>query len=460
MANSFGIRLRQLMNRTGVKRETLAQAVRYDSSYISKWLSGKMLPSAKNADKVIQELALCFSRADEEGTLAGEYGCTPEQFAARITRDLSDARENSRTPEQMTAEIRETASLSDVTADIEEQLWTRRSAAALVDLFALPHEERLHLAGIRDGRFAHGQEERSYRIAMSMHVRDCVYDAIFLIHMLTSLSGMDFSVYRSDAADGKLVYAFDQMSLAAMLLPGDSHCIAYTCCTGGGELRDKISALYTQETELFRRTTLREMMANGEYAQLLISMNLRWLQGHVTECLLPPEVFRELMADYPARDLAEPLYQLSQRVLSMPETRILLYESAVADLVVRGEADLFNTPVRLTRAQTAACLRHLTELAAGEGGAELRLIDGNLNDEFQYITNPCVFLSDAACCLRLENGRYRDNILLAGDRSARELFSGAFEATWSMRGDKVISGAETVRERLNHYLLAADLMNS
>ena len=48
--NRFSIILEMLMQTVSLKHNTLANALTYDVSYISKWLGGQ-LPSAKNEKK-------------------------------------------------------------------------------------------------------------------------------------------------------------------------------------------------------------------------------------------------------------------------------------------------------------------------------------------------------------------------------------------------------------------------
>lgn len=45
--NKFAKLLQELLTRTGTKSSALAKALQYDVSYISKWQSGRMLPSEK-----------------------------------------------------------------------------------------------------------------------------------------------------------------------------------------------------------------------------------------------------------------------------------------------------------------------------------------------------------------------------------------------------------------------------
>lgn len=51
--NRFSILLEQLINMGEVKNSSLATALRYDPSYISKWITGRILPAEKTKQKVL-----------------------------------------------------------------------------------------------------------------------------------------------------------------------------------------------------------------------------------------------------------------------------------------------------------------------------------------------------------------------------------------------------------------------
>lgn len=66
--NRFSILLEQLINTGEVKNASLAAALRYDASYISKWITGRMIPAEKTKRKVLrgisQEIVRQVHRAD------------------------------------------------------------------------------------------------------------------------------------------------------------------------------------------------------------------------------------------------------------------------------------------------------------------------------------------------------------------------------------------------------------
>ena len=64
------------MSVADLKNSVLAKAVQYDDSYISKWISGKLLPTEKNHEATLQAISNCVvDSLTEDGTaqLLQEY---------------------------------------------------------------------------------------------------------------------------------------------------------------------------------------------------------------------------------------------------------------------------------------------------------------------------------------------------------------------------------------------------
>ena len=55
--NRFSKLLEYLMSVAELKNYTLAQELQYDVSYISKWVSGRMLPPEKSVKKVLEGIS-------------------------------------------------------------------------------------------------------------------------------------------------------------------------------------------------------------------------------------------------------------------------------------------------------------------------------------------------------------------------------------------------------------------
>ena len=58
--NRFSKLLEDLMVEAELKNYMLAQELQYDVSYISKWVSGRMIPAEKSAKKILEGISRCI----------------------------------------------------------------------------------------------------------------------------------------------------------------------------------------------------------------------------------------------------------------------------------------------------------------------------------------------------------------------------------------------------------------
>ena len=80
--NRFSKLLKYLMDTAKIKNYTLAQEVQYDESYVSKWVTGSLMPSEKNSEKVLKDISACVVKSlNEEGfeTLYSDYQVNQEK---------------------------------------------------------------------------------------------------------------------------------------------------------------------------------------------------------------------------------------------------------------------------------------------------------------------------------------------------------------------------------------------
>ena len=86
------------------------------------------------------------------------------------------------------------------------------------------------------------------------------------------------------------------------------------------------------------------------------------------------------------------------------------------------------------------------------------MVEGGFSNDFRYITNPCVFLSETVGYLRLENKKYSNNILLIKDKDIMEVFRKFYTAIWNQRQDVVVSDRRKIIDRIDYYIKSLHLM--
>ena len=137
-----------------------------------------------------------------------------------------------------------------------------------------------------------------------------------------------------------------------------------------------------------------------------------------------------------------------------------MYNRALVDFVLSGETDFFNRKVILSPEQRKETLIHIRDMIGKISDHKLKVIVDGFSDDYKYITNPCMFLSDSLDYLRLENMQYENNLMLIKDDSVRNIFDVFFENIWSCDQNVFDTGTEDIVKRLDDFIETSELLMS
>lgn len=477
--NRFSKLLENLMSVAELKNYTLAQELQYDVSYISKWLSGRMIPAEKTAKKVLEGISRCVvDSASDTGreTLLSDYQVDDcEQLKMAIFDNLEaeylyvrDLQKNTGTGVALRTFYYPEMTLTQYVSKMRHPVLRRVKSLDIMgamDLMAVGHEYRLQITRVEN---EHMPEQRGYPdVHYSMLINivpekwDYVHDTIFLINLLSYSVYVDFRIYGDNQAAGRMIFAVkDDYSISGMLISRD-RCMsvvvseeAENCNT----IYRNIKVLCSRERLLFRRTTMRDMLVRYDYIHTLLSLNLRWLMGHMTEHFLSDDLFEEIMAELESDGKLEVsceelrnAHRLTRNIVEESDIRLMIYESAFSNLVVTNELDFFNHRVFLTAQQRSRYMEHFLSLCENHNNLEIKLIYGQFVSDFEYTDNQCIFLSDTISYLRL-CGNQRNNLLIINRSDMRRIFEKSFEEFWENREDVVVSDKDIIVSYIRHVV--------
>lgn len=192
--------------------------------------------------------------------------------------------------------------------------------------------------------------------------------------MLTNFSHIHFKLFGSTAAAGRAVFVVKGDFAITGLLVSHSRCAAVTATEDPQNcesLYDNFSKLCVRDDQLFRDTSMRQLIGQYDYMHTLLASNLRWMFGHLNELLLPDDLFEEILTAHEAelKDFlgATPaelrsVHNLAKGVVEETNIRILIYEAAFSSMAVSGELDFFSYKVSLTPDQRSRCISYVLQL--------------------------------------------------------------------------------------------------
>lgn len=244
--NRFSILLEHLLEVAEVKNYTLAKRLQYDVSYISKWVSGRMLPAKKTEKRVMEGISACVvDEATDDGRnlLLREYSVSiPSDLKAAIydnliaeydylQEELDSGEARIRPYTDFWAELNMLQYLTKMAHPVLRRV-SQLDIVAVMDLMEMAREYRLKVANLQNGQLV---DQRSYdnvyfklMIDISREKWDPIYDAALIINVLTNFSHIHFKLFGSTAAAGRAVFVVKGDFAITGLLVSHSRCAAVT----------------------------------------------------------------------------------------------------------------------------------------------------------------------------------------------------------------------------------------
>lgn len=484
--NRFSKLLEYLMSTAELKNYTLAQELQYDVSYISKWLSGRMIPAEKTAKKVLEGISRCIvTSASDSGraSLMEDYQVDDyEELKMAIFDNLEaeyiyvkELQKSTGTNVASKTAYYPELTMPQYISRMRHPVLRRVKSLyimAAMDLMSVGHEYRLQITRIEN---EHMPEQRGYPdvhysilIDVAPEKWDYIHDTIFLMNLLSYNVYIDFQLYGDEQAAGRMIFAVkNDYSVSGMLI-SRGRCMSVVASEESencNTLYNNIKILCSRERLLFRRTTMRDMLDKYEYIHTLLSLNLRWLMGHMTEHFLSDELFEEIVNQLKSEGKLEVsceelrnLHRLTKNIVEESHIRLMIYESAFSNLVVTNELDFFNHRVCLTAEQRSRYMEHFLSLCENNENLEIRLIYGQFVPDFEYIDDQCVFLTDTISYVRL-CGNQRNNLQMINRADMRRIFEKSFEEFWDHCEDVVISDRKMIMAYVQHVVQGIHLVS-
>lgn len=485
--NRFSELLEELLNTAEIKNANLAKSLQYDVSYISKWISGRMLPAEKTKRKVLQGISHeIVKQGSKEGCeiLSSNYQVVSEEELEAVIYDNLEAEYDYVQELQRTygmsiePKTHFFASLSPAQyiAKMHHPVLRRvqmLNIMAEMDLLALVHEYRLQIVqgDMRKEAYRYYPDVHfSLLIDLAPEKIDYTYDPIFLLNMIADMSRVDFNFYKGSQAAGRMIFAVKDDFLISGMLMKDDRCMGVTISTDAENCNPiyySIADVCTREILLCRKTTMNEMIESNDYVHSLLAMNKKCLIGHMTEHFLPDDLFEELLeivktksdVNFDEASLRY-LHVLTKKALEETVLEIMIDSDAFFNLAVENELDFFDYKIRLSLVQRTKYISYLQQLCNQRDNLKIKLIYGQIVSDFQYNLTQCIFLSDTISYLRLDTKSSENDLIVLNHPDMQVIFTQFFDTVWNGECGEVLSSKEEIDSFIEQILHRISILES
>lgn len=469
--NRFSQLLEQLILMSEVKNTSLAKALQYDASYISKWINGRILPTEKTKRKVLTGISHELVRQSTRtgmGNLCANYQVIEPEELETVIYDHLEAEYDYVTELQKTygssiapkTNFFIELSPAEYIARMHHPVLRRvklLDVMAEMDLLSLLHEYRLQIIQgdmRREAYRAYPDVHFSLVLDLCPEKTDPVYDPVFLLNMMSDMSRVDFHLYKGKQAAGRMIFSVkDEFMISGMLMDAN-RCMSVTTSTEPSNcnvMYYNIRDLCTRENLLYRETTMKQMITENNYIHSVLSLNQKWILGHMTEHFLSDELFEELLGQLGKQQnfhmdetRIRYLHALTKKALEETRFDILIYSAAFSNFAIDSELDFFDHKMHLNVQQRESYIKNLLQLCTERKNLRIKVIYGKLTSDFHYHVTQCVFLSDRISYVRLNTENQDNNLVVLNHPDMQMIFTRFFSGLWDEKEASVLSNPEEI----------------
>lgn len=202
MDKKFGKILRKQMNQANIKELELANLLNYDVTYINKWVNGKKLPSARNAECILRQISDLFSEKADLG-----YEIFLNELKDAYAYDSNYINIQAYSNLQLSC-ITDIESLYQLTKDVIQQAVSQKEKVIIIranfDVFRLYGQKfRYLLKDLKDT----GLEKIKIELALEKKDKeeDSFLNASGILHLLDEFDFIELTIHSYDEISSNIM---------------------------------------------------------------------------------------------------------------------------------------------------------------------------------------------------------------------------------------------------------------
>lgn len=498
----FGKNIEKLIQFSGQKNYSLAKELGYDVSYISKWISGAMLPAAKNINNICDKTAsFIIDNATEisKREILEYYKLdidkydTDESIIQYIQEILNESylasskKKNDKNCTKITKESEEYCNSSlyinprllkkhldeDIMDFTKKEI--RNDVILLADLFSLGRDNRLHIAGIRSGSTIRTEMKNvrmRFLISFDEHVDDIVFNTILFMNMIKIYSNIDLKLYSCKHAQYSLTAVIKEYSFYYTVCTDTKKSLFTSVSKDKEVVKDMYESLEEMINTRSRLTFLekkpKEMIVDKSYIEYIIGRDLKWLIGSMSELFMPSDLFLEIGEEIfgNSKEVIDELKNIDailQNAIYRSDIQVLMYENSIRQYISTGKLSFFNTTITVSLERRKKHIEHMEKLLKENKNIDIKLINGNLINDFKNNENPTAYLSKNINIIKGNFDEYSEEenrYLIIRDDRLDKIFTRFFKEVWESKKYNITKFREEAITRISDSLNYVNILRN
>ncbi|MGL5329927.1 MAG: hypothetical protein ACRDD7_11710 [Peptostreptococcaceae bacterium] len=492
---TFGELLEKLLYLSNQKKSSLAKAVGYDVSYISKWITGKNLPTQKSISNVckttsefivnsltidsMQKIKTYFEIESEidtkdllqqylEENLREAYMATAEKNLPNIYRKTywedaynSMMHVNPRLRKQYLSKDMEGYVSKSVKVDL----------IICTNLYNISLSDKINIAEMKSElSLLANNNDVKVRVLMGLKKEDhnVIDHTILVINLIRLHPNLNFKMYNCDVTSYPVMAVVKDRIFHTAIFTKNNRCLFTTMSKEKrmvNEMYYSLEDILKEEgKEIVKYTKPYEIIKNKTYIQYIMGTDLRWLIGSMNELLMPFELFDEISKrvfgdDEEMLSDLENINVFLNSVTYASNLKVLIYESELKKYISSGKLRFFNKEINLSFEERERHLKYIENIIEKSENVEIKLVDGNFVEDFKDNENPSLYLSKSTKILPTEPANEINDYAIIMDREFKDICDEFFDEVWQERNDVVISDKSEMLERLEKALVYSKIIN-
>lgn len=424
------------MEKAGIKESELADALSYDTTYISKWINGSKLPSVRNAERILGQMADFFADHPGKGDTADRerrWQSSFKELKKAYDSDSSYLTFQSHSNNQMSF-LDSPKMLIDLTRDAFMQALENSdgsiSVMATFDLFRLYSGEfkrlmqELHEAGVK-----------RVELKLALFPEDLAEDYHFYAANILNIIGyLDYI----------------EMSIVCQK-PEQPHILVIDkllCVQVLWNMQGELAAVFSMEEKIIERFSERcrqiletsEKLLDPAEPESLKRTNVQldsysdkrqWLFFNEPPAMLFPEDIMDQFIEE-AEDEAYASYLIKLKNIFMKRTckseiDLVLYSSMINKYLSDGNVSVGNVSHQLSEEQTRSHLAYLSEVMKTNPDFAIYLIRDTVVLSEELRNCPSIFIDSYSLYIENSQKGSNDNFHISMDPRMRSAFQQFFE---------------------------------